>query len=112
MAAVVRRLVRALVALATIRAAIVVVGEFATAALLAIALTGWGLAWWERVVEPRLFASRRPATPSTWLPARRQAPAMPSADRHLRFAQALAVVAERYLDECQHGAADRQDEWR
>ena len=58
------------------------------------------VAWWARSVDPRLFAPRFPS--ATTECAQRKAP---DRDRHLAFARALAVVAIRYVAECERDGA-------
>jgi hypothetical protein len=95
-----RQLGRAALTIAGLRLGAVVVGPFTTAAIAAVLFTVGAVAWWARVVEPRVFAPRRPSTPPARLD---RAPAAERA-RHLAFAQALAEVAARYLDECEQEA--------
>jgi hypothetical protein len=96
------RLVRASATLLALRLAAAVIGTPAASVLGGIGIVCWGLAWWARVVEPRLFA------PSSRHVGRRAAP--PSDDRHLAFAQALALVAARYVAECEATALARRQE--
>jgi hypothetical protein len=99
--AVCRRLVRASAALLALRLA-AVISTPAASVLGGIGIVCWGLAWWARVVEPRLFA------PSSQPVELRAAP--PSDDRHLAFAKALAIVAARYVAECEATALARRQE--
>jgi hypothetical protein len=63
-----------------------------------------GVRWWAHL-EARLFAPPQP--PAQGVPARHREPAVDD-DRHLAFAQALAVVAARYLAECEATALTRR----
>jgi hypothetical protein len=73
----------------------VAAGE-AVAAVAGAALTlVAGIRWWARV-EARLFATTQPTAEVVGPPAR-----VVDVHRHLAFAQALAVVASRYLAECE-----------
>jgi hypothetical protein len=90
-----RLIVRAALALIGLQLGAAVVGSLATAVVAAVLFTVGAVAWWARVIEPRLFATRPPAPPTQL----DRAPA--HEDRHLAFAQALAAVAARYLDECE-----------
>lgn len=63
-------------------------------------MTALPLLWWARVVEPWLFASR--ARP---MPTQQQS----DEERHLAFAQALSLVAARYLAECEREAEPSHD---
>ncbi|HEX6167243.1 MAG TPA: hypothetical protein VFZ30_10675 [Acidimicrobiales bacterium] len=85
----------------------------ATALVLGPCLVTGVVAWWVLAVEPRLFAPRPSTRPRVIAgPAPRRAPAaeVDGLD-HVAFARALAVVAVRYLDECQANAGrnDRGD---
>lgn len=80
-----------------LRLALAVAGELVTATVLSLILVGGGLAWWARVVEPRLFAPRAP-TPAARRP---QPPGTSDAAGHLAFARALALAAARYVAECE-----------
>jgi hypothetical protein len=77
-----------------VRLVAVVAGPLVAAGAGAVVLTVAGVRWWVRV-EARLFDSPRPSTELA-------SPAVPTAARrHLALAQALAVVAARYLAECE-----------
>jgi hypothetical protein len=102
----VARLVRAIGRLAAVllavRLGIAIAGEIPTAAVLALVSIVAAVRWWARVVEPRLFAPRHiPRPPAVCVPP----PDRASDARHIAFARALAIVAERYLAECE---AERQ----
>jgi hypothetical protein len=72
-----------------------VIGPIPVALGGAAAGTVAAVVWWARVVEPRVFAHRRPARSADW------AAELTPSERHLAFARALATVARRYLDECE-----------
>jgi hypothetical protein len=98
------RLGRLLARLATLalvlRATAAVVGPAAVIAVGAVLMTALPLLWWARVVEPWLFATRGRPTPSR----------QPSdEERHLAFAQALSLVAARYLAACEREADPPHD---
>jgi hypothetical protein len=95
-----RRAVGLCLGVVAVRLALAVAGELATVTVLALVLVGAGVAWWARVVEPRLFAPRAPP-PAVRCPQR---PAPSDAAGHLAFARALAAAAERYLAECERRA--------
>lgn len=79
-----------------------VVGTVATCVVASIMLTVGLVWWWARVVEPRLFAARPPAHSSQLVrPVPQARPSPVNAQRHLRFAEALALVATRYVAECE-----------
>jgi hypothetical protein len=97
-----RQLVRAVVVVAVLHLGAALVGTVVTAVVGAAALTVGAVTWWARVVEPRLFAPSRP-NPTRRHPVivDRRHPVTVDEERHLAFAQALAVVAARYLAECE-----------
>lgn len=86
----------------------VVAGPVVAAVVGGVALPVGAVAWWVRVVEPRLFAPRRnrPAAqlvrPAT-VTSTSSSFSVPPTDRerHVTFARALAYVAARYLAECE-----------
>lgn len=79
-----------------------IVGTVATSVVASIVLTVGLVWWWARVVEPRLFATRPKAQSSPVVrPLPQPRPAPRNAQRHLRFAEALALVATRYVAECE-----------
>jgi hypothetical protein len=90
-------------AVVAVRLASGLVGPAVAAALAVLALTVWAVAWWARVVEPRLCAPHPPATAPTAAESVYRAP-VDEAERQLAFARALAVVAVCYLAECEHQA--------
>jgi hypothetical protein len=100
---------RLALALVAIRLGCAIAGTIVTAAVLGLTTVVAAVAWWARVVEPRLFGARhRSSDLVVRRPVRaRTQPPSDNASRHLAFAQALAVVATRYLDECE-AAADRR----
>ena len=67
----------------------------------------WGLWWWARSVEPRLFASRYPTSPTARPSMRAELPG--GDDGHLAFAQALHHAAELYLAECERRVQARHE---
>jgi hypothetical protein len=79
-----------------------VAGPVVAAAVDGLGLTVWAVAWWARVVEPRLFAQCDRATPRAAQLGYR-AP-VGEDERHVAFARALVLVAARYLAECEHQA--------
>jgi hypothetical protein len=101
-----RRAGRALARLAAagmaLRLGAAVAGTWPTATIAAAVLTVGAVRWWARVMEGRLLAPRPQPTSSVQLAGR----PVPAADeeRHLAFAQALAVVVAHYLADCQHQA--------
>lgn len=75
-----------------------IAGTIVTAAVFGVTSVVAAIAWWARVVEPRLFGGVRP--PATAV--RRVARPEPTSDEvHLAFARALAHVADRYVAECE-----------
>jgi hypothetical protein len=97
-----RHVVRAGLAVGAVRLAAAVVGPALAAALAGLVFTVAAVAWWARVVEPRLCAPRPATTP----PAARLTNRAPLDEdgRHLAFARVLALVAARYLAECEQQA--------
>jgi hypothetical protein len=102
-----RRLMVPLLGVASVILLRAVAGPVAAAIVGGVALPICAVAWWVRVVEPRLFAPRggrpvaqlvRPVTVSS--PSSSSVPPR-DRERHVAFAQALAYVATRYLAECQ-----------
>jgi hypothetical protein len=80
-------------------------GDLLVAVTGALVFTVGVVAWWARIVEPRLFAARdRRPSPAELIVATHDEP---DRDDHLAFAQALALVADRYLAECQRQAVQR-----
>jgi hypothetical protein len=81
-----------------------VAGPAAAAVVGGVALPVSVVAWWVRVVEPRLFAPRR-SRPVAQLvrPVTVSSTSAPPSDRerHVTFARALAYVAACYLAECE-----------
>jgi hypothetical protein len=96
------RLASTSVTLLSLRLAAVVLGTPTAAVLAALVFVVWALSWWARVVEPRVFAPRPTQSTPKRLPVAGPLPL--DGDRHLAFAQALAVVAARYLAECEEAA--------
>lgn len=97
-----RPLVRAAIVVAGLDLGAALVGTALAAVVGATALTVGGVTWWARVVEPWLFAPR-PPSPTRRHPVivGRRRLAADDEERHLAFAQALAVVADRYVAECE-----------
>jgi hypothetical protein len=95
-----RRIAVVMTVAAAVRIGAGVTGPLLLAPVGAAALTVGALRWWARI-EARLFLPRPEASPGE----RADRPA--AADPHLAFAQALAVVATRYLAECRS-----ETEWR
>ncbi len=97
-----RRLLLAGLAVVALVVARTVAGTIVTAVVGALVLTVGLVWWWARAVEPRLFAARPQASSSHLVrPVPRPRPPARDAQRHLRFAQALALVATRYVAECE-----------
>jgi hypothetical protein len=97
-----RRLMTPMLAVVVVALVKGVAGTVAAAVAGSVALTGGGLWWWARVVEPRLFAPRSPRrSPQLVRPVTPSQPSPSEGERHLMFAQALAYVATRYLAECE-----------
>jgi hypothetical protein len=103
----VRRVLRVPAVVAVALVAAEVVGAGLVGVVLGVVLFVRGLRWWAVVVEPWLFAPR---------PARRtrvvhQPPPRPvEGTDHVAFARALALVAGRYLVECERRSIDRGTE--
>jgi hypothetical protein len=106
-------LLRGLFALAGLRVAVELVGVPVAATLGGLAGVGWCVGRWLAVVEPWLFAPRpatRPRVIPPPAPSSTARPLPPSdGSDHLAFAQALSLVAARYLAECERQAAARGD---
>ncbi len=86
----------------------------ASALVLGPLLATGAVVWWVLVVEPRLFAPRpstRPRVIAGPVPRPAQVEQVDGVD-HVAFAQALSVVADRYLDECQANACrNERGDW-
>jgi hypothetical protein len=91
-----------------VRLGLTIAGTIVTAVVLGITTVVAAGVWWARIVEPRLFGARHRSSDLVvrWPARARTQPPSDNASRHLAFAQALALVATRYLDECE-AAADR-----
>jgi hypothetical protein len=74
----------------------------------------WGLWWWARSVEPRLFASRYPTSQTVGGRPSVRGELPGGDDGHLAFAQALHHAAELYLTECERRVQARheRDGWQ
>jgi hypothetical protein len=96
-----RALARMGAAVMALRLGVVVAGTWPMATIAAAVLTVGAVRWWARVIEGRLLASRPQPMSSVQL-AGRPAPAADE-ERHLAFAQALAVVAAYCLAERHQG---------
>jgi hypothetical protein len=107
-------LLRGLFALLGLRVAVELVGVPVVATVGGLGLVGWLLGRWVAVVEPWLFAPRPATRPRVLNPAAgagRARPLPPSdGSDHLAFARALALVADRYVAECERQAAARRVE--
>ena len=107
-----RRLMTPVLAVAVVALVKGAAGTVVAAVAGSVALTGGGLWWWARVVEPWLFAPRAPRRSSQLArPVTRSHRSPSDEERHLTFAQALAYVAARYLAECEQ-EVDRDREAR
>lgn len=111
-------LLRGLFALVALRVGVELVGVPVAATVGGLGLVGWLVGRWVAVVEPWLFSPRPAVRPSVANPAAaaaagagRARPLPPSdgAD-HLAFARALALVADRYVAECERQVAARRVE--
>jgi hypothetical protein len=97
-----RALARLGLAIVALRLGAAAAGTFPAAAAGAVAFTVEAVRWWARVVEGRLLAPQPPRPPATGVQlAAPPAPATLDAQHHVAFAQALTVVAARYLAECE-----------
>ena len=92
---------RLVAALAVVRWAVEVVGEWVVSAGLASVILVWGLGRWA-ALERRLDSHRGPAHGPVVVargPGR-----VDEAGEHVAFARALVAVSARYLAHCQHQA--------
>jgi hypothetical protein len=89
---------RLALAFLAVRLGFAIAGTIVTAAVLSVASVVAAVAWWARVVEPRLFGGGRPPATAVRLAALRSST---SEGLHLEFTRALAHVADRCLAECE-----------
>ena len=98
---------RLALAFLAVRLGFAIAGTIVTAAVLGGTSVVAAVAWWARVVEPRLFGGGRPTTPVRLV----SRPEPASSKVHLEFARSLAHVADRYLAECE-AQAHKGRSWR
>jgi hypothetical protein len=89
---------RMALAFVAVRLGFAIAGTIVTAVVLGVTSVVAAVAWWARVVEPRLFGGGGPPAAAVRRVAR---PELASGGLHLEFARSLAQVADRYLAECE-----------